>query len=108
MAKVPYINDADFDSAVIASEVPVLIDFTAAWCTPCKAIAPLLDQLADQHGAKLKVVKIDIDQNMKTPSMFSVQSIPTLLLFKGGKLVGRRVGATNKQGLDQFVAPVVG
>lgn len=106
--KVPYINDSDFKTAVIESDVPVLIDFTAVWCQPCKQIAPLLDQVADQLGPKLKVVKIDIDQNMETPSTFGVQSIPTLLLFKDGKLFDRRVGALNKAALDAFVARVVG
>jgi thioredoxin 1 len=106
-SKVPYINDSDFKTAVLESSVPVLLDFTAVWCQPCKQIAPLLDQVQDQLGAKIKVVKIDIDHNMETPSSFGVQSIPTLLLFKDGKVVDRRVGALNKAALDQFVGRVV-
>jgi len=105
---VQYITDAQFKSEVLESNVPVLLDFTAAWCGPCKAIAPLLDQVADAQLGKLKVVKIDIDQNQNTPNQFGVQSIPTLLLFKNGQVAARQVGALNKPALDRFVAPVLG
>lgn len=105
---VKYITDAQFKSEVLESNVPVLLDFTAVWCGPCKAIAPLLDQVADAQLGKLKVVKIDIDQNQNTPNQFGVQSIPTLLLFKNGQVAARQVGALNKPALDRFVAPVLG
>lgn len=101
------ITDAEFKSQVLDSDVPVLLDFTAVWCGPCRTIAPLLDQLADLHKGKLKVCKIDIDQNTETPNQFSVQSIPTLILFKGGKVFERRVGAMSKTALDGFVAKVL-
>ncbi len=104
MAGVPYISDSEFKSKVLDSAVPVLLDFTAAWCGPCKAIAPLLDQVQTEKGAAIAVYKLDIDDNPDTPLQFSVQSIPTLLLFKNGKLVNRNVGALNKGKLDQFVA----
>ncbi|MFN7001776.1 MAG: thioredoxin [Elioraea tepidiphila] len=107
MAKVPYISDSDFKQQVLESDVPVLLDFTAAWCGPCKAIAPLLDQLADEKQGALKVLKIDIDQNTDTPNQFGVQSIPTLLFFKGGKVFERRVGSLNKAALDQLVQKVL-
>ncbi|MSQ01648.1 MAG: thioredoxin [Myxococcales bacterium] len=104
MAGVPYISDSEFKSKVMESAVPVLLDFTATWCGPCKAIAPLLDQVQVEKGAALAVYKLDIDDNPDTPLQFSVQSIPTLLLFKNGKLINRSVGALNKGRLDQFVA----
>lgn len=102
--KVPYINDAQFQTEVLASSTPVLLDFTAAWCGPCKAIAPHLEKVQEEKGAAIKVVKMDIDQNTDTPHKFGVQSIPTLLLFKDGKVVAKQVGAVNKPALDQFVA----
>lgn len=104
---VIHLSDADFQTQVVESEVPVLIDLTAVWCGPCKAIAPLIDQLADAQKGKLKVCKLDIDHNPEVPNNFGVQSIPTLLLFKGGKLVDRRVGAMSKAALENWVAPVL-
>jgi thioredoxin 1 len=101
------ITDAQFQSTVLASDVPVLLDFTAVWCGPCKAIAPLLDQVAEANVGKLRVVKMDVDQNPGTPGQFGVTSIPTLLLFKGGQMVDRRVGALNKAALDTWVAKVL-
>ncbi len=105
MAGAPYITDKEFESKVLQSEVPVVLDFTAAWCGPCKAIAPLLDQVANQHEGALKVYKLDIDENAETPNQFGVQTIPTLLLFKGGKLINRNVGSINKVGIEKFVKP---
>ena len=105
--KVAYISDAEFTGKVLESDVPVLLDFTAVWCGPCKAIAPLLDQVAEANVGKLRVVKMDVDQNPGTPGQFGVTSIPTLLLFKGGQMVDRRVGALNKAALDAWVAKVL-
>jgi thioredoxin 1 len=104
---VKYIGDADFKKLVLESKVPVLLDFTATWCGPCKAIAPLLDQVADANLGKITVYKLDIDENPDTPNQFGVQSIPTLLLFNGGQLVDRRVGAAPKNVIDQFVSRVL-
>lgn len=101
------ISDADFERVVVESDIPVLLDFTAVWCGPCKAIAPLLDQVADEKKGRLKVCKMDIDQNGGTPGRFGVQSIPTLLFFKEGKVFERRVGALNKAALDQLVDKVL-
>jgi thioredoxin 1 len=106
-ANVPYITDAQFNASVINSDLPVLIDFTAAWCGPCKAIAPLLDQLADANVGKLRVVKMDVDTNPQTPTQLGVSSIPALMIFKGGKLVAKRVGSLNKAALDAWVASAV-
>ncbi len=101
---VPYISDSTFQTEVLNSDVPVLLDFTAAWCGPCKAIAPLLDTLSAEKAGQLKIVKIDVDANYETPNKFSVANIPTLLLFKKGQLVARQVGSVNKVKLDQFVS----
>ncbi|MDP2309017.1 MAG: thioredoxin [Pseudomonadota bacterium] len=106
-ANVLNITDADFKHQVLESDVPVLLDFTAVWCGPCKAIAPLLDQVADAQKGKLKVCKIDIDQNTATPNQFGVQSIPTLILFKNGQMFERKVGSMSKTALDSFVAKVL-
>ena len=106
-ANVSYISDADFEKQVIQSDVPVLLDFTAVWCGPCKAIAPLLDQVAAEKQGQLKVLKIDIDQNTDTPNKFGVQSIPTLIFFKGGKVFERKVGSMSKSALDSLVAKVL-
>lgn len=85
-------TDADFKADVLDSQVPVLVDFWATWCGPCRAIAPHLETLANEFEGKLKVVKVDIDSNPKTPGSFGVRSIPTLLLFKGGELADKIVG----------------
>lgn len=105
---VPYTSDKTFDAEVMNSATPVLLDFTATWCGPCKAIAPLLDQVATAQGDKLKVMKLDIDDNPNTAQRFGVMSIPTLLIFKGGKVVAKQVGSLNRAGLDKFVAGVIG
>jgi thioredoxin 1 len=102
---VTYISDAEFQSKVLESEKPVLLDFTAVWCGPCKAIAPHLDSLADAQKEKIRIFKLDIDANQNTPNLFGVQSIPTLILFKGGKVADRRVGSLTKAALEAWVAP---
>ena len=104
---VKMISDTDFPALIKDSTTPVLVDFTATWCGPCKAIAPLLDQIADANVGKITIVKMDIDDNPNTPNQFGVQSIPTLLLFQAGKLVDRRVGSANKATLDAFVGRVM-
>ena len=104
---VKMISDSDFPNLISSSTTPVLVDFTATWCGPCKAIAPLLDQIADANVGKITIVKMDIDDNPTTPNQFGVQSIPTLLLFQAGKLVDRRVGSANKATLDAFIGRVM-
>lgn len=100
------VTDGTFAEEVLNSDVPVLVDFWATWCGPCRAIAPSIEALAEEHAGKLKVVKVDIQANMKTPGQFNVNSIPTLLVFKGGQMVGQKVGAGGGlPGLRSFVAP---
>src|SRR5436190_22876137 len=91
--KLANVTDANFESEVLKSSQPVLIDFWATWCAPCRAIAPVVESLAAQYKDKVKVGKLDVDHNQKVAGQFGVRSIPTLLLFKGGKVVEQLVGA---------------
>jgi thioredoxin len=103
------VTDTNFQSEVIESDVPVLVDFWASWCSPCKMIAPIVEELAGEYDGKIKVAKVDVDANPVTPGMFGVMSIPTLMLFKGGKAEERIVGYQPKPKLkavlDAVVAP---
>ena len=103
MAEVLHITDATFEADVLRSDVPVLLDFWAPWCGPCRMIAPVLDDLAAEFGDKVKEAKINIDENQATPAQYGVRSIPTLLLFKEGKIVATQVGALPKNQLAAFV-----
>ena len=97
------ITDANFQSEVLKSEVPVLIDFWATWCGPCRAIAPVVEQLANEYAGRVKVAKCDVDSNPKTPTDYMVRSIPTLLVFKGGQVVGQLVGSAPKDKIEDLV-----
>ena len=97
-------TDANFDTDVVNSSVPVLVDFWAVWCGPCKAIAPVLDQMAGDYEGRLSICKVDVDSNQAVAGRFNVRNIPTLLLFKDGQVVGQRVGALNRKALDEFVS----
>lgn len=103
MTEVLHTNDANFETDVLRSAVPVLLDFWAPWCGPCRMISPILDELAAEFGDKVKIVKINIDENQGTPAQFGVRSIPTLMLFKEGKAVATQVGALPKNQLANFV-----
>ena len=103
MSEVLHINDADFESVVVNSDIPVLLDFWAPWCGPCKMIAPVLDELAPEFAGKVKIVKMDVDDNQATPAQFGVRSIPTLLLIKNGQVVATQVGAIPKNQLANFI-----
>ena len=103
MSEVLHINDADFESIVVNSDIPVLLDFWAPWCGPCKIIAPVLDELAPEFAGKVKIVKMNVDDNQTTPAQFGVRSIPTLLLIKNGQVVATQVGALPKTQLANFI-----
>ncbi|HET8882006.1 MAG TPA: thioredoxin [Solimonas sp.] len=94
-----------FDQEVIQSEKPVLVDFWAEWCGPCRMIAPILDQVAAENAGKLKVVKLNVDENPQTPAALGIRGIPTLILFKNGQPAATQVGAVHKAQLAAFVTP---
>ena len=97
------LSDANFEAEVKQAEGPVLVDFWAPWCGPCKMIAPVLDELADEYVGKLKICKIDVDSHNETPQKFGVRGIPTLILFKGGAAEATKVGALSKTQLIEFI-----
>jgi len=101
--KVLHVGDADFDAAVLQSDTPVLVDFWAEWCGPCKMISPVLDELADAYGGKLKIAKLNVDENRATAVKYHVRSIPMLLLFKDGQIQATQIGAVGKGQLSQMV-----
>ena len=100
---IVHLTDDTFENDVLKSPVPVLVDFWADWCGPCKMIAPLLDELAGDYKGRLKVAKLNIDQNNRTPPTFGIRGIPTLLLFKNGEVEATKVGALSKSQLVAFV-----
>jgi thioredoxin 1 len=100
---IVHVTDASFEDDVLKSKKAVLVDFWAEWCGPCKMIAPMLDEVSAQYQDKLTIVKINIDENPKTPQRFSVRGIPTLILFKDGQVEGQKVGALRKSDLTTFL-----
>ncbi|MEO6172102.1 MAG: thioredoxin TrxA [Arenimonas sp.] len=101
--KVLHVGDADFDALVLQSDLPVLVDFWAEWCGPCKMIGPIVDEVANTYEGKVKVVKINIDNNPGVPRKYAVRGIPTLMMFKNGVVASTQVGAVGKAQLNQFV-----
>jgi thioredoxin 1 len=107
VADIQHVTDDSFEREVLQSDLPVLIDFWAPWCGPCKAIAPVVEDLAKEYGGRLKVVKLNVDDNPRTPSQYGVRGIPNLILFKGGKVRDQIVGAVPKAQLVRAISQVV-
>jgi thioredoxin 1 len=103
MSKALALNDADFSKEISESAIPVLIDFWATWCGPCQTMGPILDSVADEYDGRIKVMKVNVDSNPVTPSKFGVRGIPTLILFKGGEVVDRIVGAVPRNTVDNLI-----
>ena len=104
---VSKVSDADFDAQVLKSAEPVVVDFWAEWCGPCRMIAPALEEIAGTMGGKVKIVKLNVDENPATAAKYGIMSIPTLMLFKNGELASRQVGAAPKQKLEQWITTAV-
>jgi len=97
------VTDSTFEQEVLSSEIPVLLDYWAEWCGPCKMIAPILNDIADEYSGKIKVAKLNIDENPGTPAKFGVRGIPTLMIFKSGSIEATKVGAISKSQLSAFI-----
>jgi len=98
-----HVTDESFDTEVIGSETPVLVDFWADWCGPCKMIAPILDEISEEYDGRVRVAKLNIDENPNTPPKYGIRGIPTLMLFKGGNVEATKVGAVSKSQLTAFI-----
>lgn len=108
MSKViHHVSDDTFETEVLQAQQPVLVDYWAEWCGPCKMIAPILDDVAAEYGGRLKVVKVNIDENQQTPAKFGIRGIPTLMIFRNGNLEATKVGALSKSQLTAFVDSVL-
>jgi thioredoxin 1 len=100
---IHHVSDATFEPEVLKSDVPVLVDYWAEWCGPCKAIGPVLDEVAKEYSGKLKVAKVNVDENQETPKKYGVRGIPTLMLFKNGNVEAQKVGSLSKSQLTAFL-----
>ncbi len=100
---IHYVSDASFDEEVLQSAMPVLVDYWADWCGPCKMIAPILDEVAQEYAGRIKVAKLNIDENQQTPPKYGIRGIPTLMIFKNGNVEATKVGALSKSQLTAFI-----
>ncbi len=100
---IKYVSDATFDADVLKSDAPVLVDYWAEWCGPCKMIGPILEEVSRDYAGKLTVAKLNVDDNQATPAKYGIRGIPTLMLFKNGAIVGTKVGALSKSQLTAFI-----
>ncbi len=105
--QIVHVTDATFEEEVIKSDIPVLVDYWAEWCGPCKMIAPVLDELAAEYDGKVKICKVDVDSNQETAARFGVRGIPTLMIFDKGDAQGQKVGALSKNQLSEFINTTV-
>jgi len=101
--KIVHVTDDTFETEVLSADGPVLVDYWAEWCGPCKMIAPILDEIANEYSGRIKVAKLNIDENTGTPPKFGIRGIPTLMLFKGGSVEATKVGALSKSQLAAFI-----
>jgi thioredoxin 1 len=101
--KIIYLSDDSFENDVLKSDLPVLVDFWAEWCGPCKMIAPILDDVSEEYAGRVTIAKLNVDQNNVSPAKYGVRGIPTLLLFKNGELAATKVGALSKTQLKEFI-----
>ena len=101
--QITHVTDETFEPQVLKSDLPVLVDYWAEWCGPCKAIAPILDEVAREYGGKLKIAKLNVDDNTEVPRKYNIRGIPTLMLFKNGNMEAMKVGALSKSQLTAFL-----
>ncbi len=104
---VVHVTDTSFDEEVLRSDVPVLVDYWAQWCAPCRMIAPILDEISEEYKSKLKVAKLNIDENPLTPPKYGIRGIPTLMMFKEGNVEATKVGALSKSQLAAFISSYI-
>ena len=102
-SSIQHVTDASFEPDVLKSDVPVLLDYWAEWCGPCKSIAPILEEVAKDYEGRVKIAKINVDENQAVPAKFGIRGIPTLMIFKGGELAATKVGAMSKAQLTAFI-----
>jgi thioredoxin 1 len=107
MGDIFEVTDDSFDAEIMNGEIPAVVDFWAEWCGPCKMIGPVIEELASAYKGKIKIAKMDVDKNRKTPARFGVRNIPTLILFKGGEVVNTIVGAQSKKSLDEEMKKLI-
>jgi len=105
--KIIHISDSEFDSKVLQGALPCLVDFWAPWCGPCKAIGPVIDELADEYDGKVQIAKMNVDDNPATPGKYGIRAIPTLILFKNGEVVDQITGAVGKTQLSDLIGKAV-